>query len=206
MEIRAFTIKYSKRKAKKSRDEEVSLQTRLIIIQNKLHANYNESDKIEMDILKAELAKVEARKTQGAIVRSRTRWYEYGEKNSKYFYSLEKTNYRRKHVASIKTHEDKKITDPKKILQAEENFFKQIYTSVNSDPQLPEFSDFFEGIEKRFSEEEAETCESEVTREECYNALKSMAKNKSPGSDGFTVEFYLHFYDCFCICKTGVME
>ena len=78
MEIRAFTIKYSKRKAKKSRDEEVSLQTRLIIIQNKLHANYNESDKIEMDILKAKLAKVEARKTQGAIVRSRTRWYEYG--------------------------------------------------------------------------------------------------------------------------------
>ena len=195
MEIRAFTIKYSKRKAKKSRDEEVSLQTRLIIIQNKLHANYNESDKIEMDILKAELAKVEARKTQGAIVRSRTRWYEYGEKNSKYFYSLEKTNYRRKHVASIKTHEDKKITEPKKILQAEENFFKQIYTSVNSDPQLPEFSDFFEGIEKRLSEEEAGTCESEVTREECYNALKSMAKNKSPGSDGFTVEFYLHFWN-----------
>ena len=50
MEIRAFTIKYAKRKAKKSRDEEVSLQTRLIIIQNKLHANYNESDKIKMDI------------------------------------------------------------------------------------------------------------------------------------------------------------
>ena len=78
MEIRAFTIKYSKRKAMKSRDEELSLHTRLIIIQNKLHANYNESDKIEMDILKAKLAKVEARKTQGAIVRSRTRWYEYG--------------------------------------------------------------------------------------------------------------------------------
>ena len=49
MEIRTFTIKYSKRKAKKSLDEEVSLQTRLIIIQNKLHPNYNESDKIEMD-------------------------------------------------------------------------------------------------------------------------------------------------------------
>ena len=154
-----------------------------------------ESPPVEMDILKAKLAKVEARKTQGAIVRSRTRWYEYGEKNSKYFYSLEKTNYRRKHVASIKTQEDKKITDPKKILQAEENFFKQIYTSVNLDPQLPEFSDFFEGIEKRLSEEEAETCKSEVTRQECYNALKSMAKNKSPGSDGFTVEFYLHFWN-----------
>ncbi|KAL9982975.1 hypothetical protein ACROYT_G005090 [Oculina patagonica] len=115
MELRAFTIKYSKRKAKKSRDEEASPKTRLISIQNKLQANHNESDKMEMDKLKAKLAEVEARKTQGAIVRSRTRWYEYGEKNSKYFYSLEKTNYRRKHVTSVKIHEDKKITDPKKI-------------------------------------------------------------------------------------------
>ena len=98
MEIRALTIKYSKRKARKKRDEETSLQTGLINIQNKLQANYNEDDKIKMDKLKAKLSKIEALKTQGTIVRSRARWYEYGEKNNKYFYSLEKTNYRRKHV------------------------------------------------------------------------------------------------------------
>ena len=38
--------------------------------------------RIEMDVLKAKVAKVEACKTQGAIMRSRTHWYEYGEKNS----------------------------------------------------------------------------------------------------------------------------
>ena len=106
MEIRAFTIKYSKRKAKKKRDEEKALQTKLIDIQNKLQVNYNESDKTEMDKLKAKLSRIEAIKTEGTIVRSRARWYEHGEKNSKYFYSLEKTNYRRKHVSSIINHED----------------------------------------------------------------------------------------------------
>ena len=84
-----------------------------------------ESPPVEMDILKAKLAKVEAQKTQGAIVRSRTRWYEYGEKNSKYFYSLEKTNYRRKHVASIKTQEDKKITDPKRFFRQRKIFLSK---------------------------------------------------------------------------------
>ena len=63
MEIRAFTIKYSKRKAKKKCDEEKALQTKLISIQNKLQVNYNESDKIEMDKLKAELSRIEAIKT-----------------------------------------------------------------------------------------------------------------------------------------------
>ena len=88
MEIRAFTIKYSKRKAKKKRDEETALQTKLTSIQNKLQINYNESDKIEMDKLKARLSRIEAIKTQGTIeiVRSRARWYEHGEKNSKYYY------------------------------------------------------------------------------------------------------------------------
>ena len=131
MGIRAFTIKYSKRKAKKKSDEEKALQTKLIDIQNKLQVNYNESDKIEMDKLKAKLSRIEAIKTEGTIVRSRAQWYEHGEKNSKYFYSLVKTNYRRKHVISIINHEDKRITDPKQILQEMELFFEEIYTSKN---------------------------------------------------------------------------
>ena len=50
-------------------------------------------------------------------------------------------------MSSIINHEDKRLTDPKKTLQEEELFFKEIYTSKNMNPQLPEFSDFFENIE-----------------------------------------------------------
>ena len=67
-------------KAKKERDVEKALQTKLIDIQNKLQVNYNKSDKTEMDKLKAKLSRIEAIKTEGTIVRSRARWYEYGEK------------------------------------------------------------------------------------------------------------------------------
>lgn len=82
MEIRAFTINYSKRKAKRVRDEEAALQMDLINIQNRLQATYSECDKVEMDRLKSKLAKITDAKTQGSIVRSRARWYEHGEKNS----------------------------------------------------------------------------------------------------------------------------
>ena len=33
------------------------------------------------------------KKVEGIIVRSRARWHEYGEKNSKYFFNLEKRNH-----------------------------------------------------------------------------------------------------------------
>ena len=34
-----------------------------------------------------------------------------------------------------------------------------------------------------------------LTLDECLAALKTFNKNKSPETDGFTVEFYLRFWD-----------
>ena len=33
-----------------------------------------------------------------------------------------------------------------------------------------------------------------MTNAECYNALKELKGNKSPGNDGFTTEFYSTFW------------
>ena len=95
MEIRAFTIKYSKQKAKETHDEEKALLAKLVKLQANLQEHYNASDKIEMDRVKSNLSNISARKTRGTIIRSRARWYEHGERNSKYFYSLEKRNHRK---------------------------------------------------------------------------------------------------------------
>ena len=43
-------------------------------------------------------------------------------------------------------------------------------------------------------EEEADSCEGLLTEAECWNSLKGMNNNKSPGSDGLTVEFYKCFW------------
>ena len=177
------------------RDEETVLQTGLMSVQNKPQSQLQWKRQNRKGKLEAKLSRIEALKTQGTTVRSGTRWYEYGEKNNKYFFSLEKTRYRRKHVTSIINHADKRIADPKNIFQEEELFFKEMCTSKNIDPQLPEFSDFFEDIENILPEEEAETCEGEITLNECYNALKSTTTNKSQGSDGFTAKFYHHFWN-----------
>ena len=39
-----------------------------------------------------------------------------------------------------------------------------------------------------------EKCEGLVTKYECFEAIKSMKRNKSPGLDGITIEFYEHFW------------
>ena len=47
----------------------------------------------------------------------------------------------------------------------------------------------------KLCEEEYEECEGKLTLEECRTALKSMSNGKSPGEDGFTVEFYRCFFE-----------
>jgi hypothetical protein len=38
-------------------------------------------------------------------------------------------------------------------------------------------------------------CDSDITSDEIIEALTAMSKNKSPGSDVLTTEFYCTFYD-----------
>ena len=75
MEIRVSTILFSKRKAKQKRDEERKILETFKRLQEQICVNFNEAIKAEMDRVKTK------RKTQGAMVRSRARWYKFGEKN-----------------------------------------------------------------------------------------------------------------------------
>lgn len=53
--------------------------------------------------------------------------------------------------------------------------------------------DFFKDIHK-LSEDSKIHCEGKMSNAECYNALKELKGNKSPGNDGFTTEFYTTFW------------
>ena len=48
---------------------------------------------------------------------------------------------------------------------------------------------------RMFAELEGERLYLPVTMEEIHSTLKAFDLSKSPGPDGWTVEFFLHFFD-----------
>ena len=50
----------------------------------------------DIDLVKEEIDKIIEEETRGSIIRSRARWYEEGEKSTKYFLNLEKRNFNKK--------------------------------------------------------------------------------------------------------------
>ena len=144
--------------------------------------------------------KIVANKTPGTIVRSKARWYEFGEKNNKYFYNLEKRNHKRKHITSLKKDDGSVLHDPKAKLEEEEEeeeaFFSYIYSLKGVWPDSETFQYFFnsDGL-ITLKSEEAESCEGLLTLLECSDSLSHFKNNKTPGYDGFNIEFYRSFWD-----------
>ena len=132
--------KLNKRKTKSQRELQRELQIQL-------RSNFNESIKVELDRVKRKLEKITAARTRGKIIRSKTRWYEFGEKNCKHFYNLDKRNHRKKHITSLKKQNNTTITNPKEILEEEPQFFKEIYESKSPKPYDTSFSFFFDSDE-----------------------------------------------------------
>ena len=47
----------------------------------------------------------------------------------------------------------------------------------------------------KLSDEDRDEIEGPFTLEYCKTVLESLQENKSPGEDGFTIEFYKNFFD-----------
>ena len=56
----------------------------------------------KLDNLRREMEEIIEYRTKGAMLRSKTRWYNEGEKNTKYFLSLEKRHYKQGTISRLK--------------------------------------------------------------------------------------------------------
>ncbi|KAL9986569.1 hypothetical protein ACROYT_G000737 [Oculina patagonica] len=161
--------------------------------QNPLAANLA----TDIERVKLELQRIAEHKTKGAIIRSRARWYEHGERNTKYFMNLEKRSHERKHIVKLKTDQNEYVEEPNRILCEMETFYKALYASQITDNTFDASAPSFLNLDnvQRLDSEQQKSCEGLITEEECLAALKTFEKNKTPGSDGLTTEFYLCFWD-----------
>ena len=91
LKIRDASMKYSKVKMKTKKNEEASIESALAVLERQLKQDVNNTDVLEEQIRckKNDLENIIQYKTKGAIIRSKARWCNEGEKNSKYFLNLE---------------------------------------------------------------------------------------------------------------------
>ena len=149
----------------------------------------------KFEAAKEELKQLHEVRGKEAMFRSKMKWVEQGEKPTKYFYNLEKTNYEKKLIREVKLENEKIISNPSQVNKEIEAFYRKMYTAKindNMDNHAYEhkFRDFIEDLDiPQLSEEEQSFLEKDLTINEVKEALTSFADNKSPGEDGFKRNF-----------------
>ena len=131
------------------------------------------------------------------------KWFELGEKPTKFFFNLEKNNYEKKLIREVELENGEIISDPVQVNKEIRNFYQTMYTSkINGNnctsayEHNQKIDGFTEGLNiPQLNVEEQESLEKDLTIEELKDALASFADKKSPGEDGFTKEFYQTFFD-----------
>ena len=116
-----------------------------------------------------------------------------GEKPTNYFFSLETRNYTSKVINKL-IDEDIEYTKTKDVLNCQKQFYEKLYDNVNEIIDDTPIENIIGENETKLSDAEAETIEGEITYAELAKVLKNMKNEKSPGLDGYTVEFFKFFW------------
>ena len=190
------SLRYSKSKTKQAKQRETFLEQTIA----RLEADIDNKNSDEMHSLhleeqlnesRLELEKIIEIRTKGAILRSKSKWYNEGEKNTKYFLNLEKRHYKQGTISQIKINDSEFVTSDKKILTECVVCYKNLYSSKGNTYNQDGTTVFFEGGDERaIDEHELTSCEGVLTEKECLEALRDMESEKTPGTDGLPAEFY----------------
>ena len=185
MKIRSKTISFSTYKRKKIEEEEKILVEEIEEFEKRENLTLTEQNLLGNK--KDALFRVRQKKMKGVLIRSKARWVEDGEKISSYFCSLEKRNYINKSMNKLIDRNDNVITDKKEIVNEVKSFYSTLYEK--KEVENVDIEDLVSNI-PRINDQEAESLEGELNMEEISESLNNMANGKSPGSDGFTVDFF----------------
>ena len=192
--IRGETIKYSSRKKKENNKQEKQLEEDILKLEKKIcESSANQEEINALDEKKNRLHDLRKNTIEGVLLRSRCRYEDLGEKPSSYFFNLEKRNFTNKVITKIIESYGHECLSTEEILNSQKTYFRNLYSDNNIIDNKSVETLIGENPLK-LTENEADLLEGDIKYSELAEALKNMKNSKTPGSDGFTAEFFKFFW------------
>ena len=188
--IKRASINFSKQKRWKEKQEEQNIRKKLeeeLILLD--HQRNRDCGKYEL--YKNQLINIEKKKCRGAAIRCRFQNLVEGEKCTAFFLGLEKQKQNKTIITELKDKDNNIHKDKIKILEIVTEYYQDLFKEEGSDERKTE--EIISYIDRKISKDDKSWCDSKLTLKEIENTIKNLNKNKSPGSDGLTADFYMAF-------------
>ena len=196
MQLRRETIDYSIRRSKKKKKHRAELMEEIQTLERELSETEHPSDELTGNYhsLKDDWEALEKEKLNAAIMRSKARWTEEGEKNTKFFLNLEKHNQELKQISTLIDKEESLISNPKDVMAHIRSFYKDLYAPKEYGDLIDNPSYQLFKSEVKLDNVDVEMLDKHISENDIYEALTDLPGGKTPGLDGLTVEFYRKFW------------
>ena len=195
MMLRGESVKFSKETARQNKIIENQLKKDIDAAQEKYSKSALESDLNTLELAKNSLEEFRSPIIEGLIVRSRVAWHEHGERSSKYFLALEKRNACAKSIEYI-SDGNQFITKIDSILRKFSEHMEAKYS--RDEYHVVDEKIINDSINGSLGAADRAKLECAITFEELTKAIAKMKKGKTPGSNGFPIEFFRTFW-----CELG---
>ena len=192
MTMQTKSIQYSTKRnfAKKKLKNEILRQILKIEEEN------NEEILVDhYEYLKGRLKEIEDKEIEGYIRRIKfIAPYEKSETDIAFYSKLENQKKASARINQLGEKKDGEIyTDKENILRIATKYYKDLYTSEKVNEKIQ--SKLLGNVKTKLSKEAKTNLDKPITEEEVINAIKRLPLGKSPGLDGFPVEFYKEYWD-----------
>jgi len=197
LEVRGRSISYSSHKQRMIRQKEKDIEIKISCLNDKIKEEENEERQRQLisqiEFEKGQLEEVRQPRIRAMMRRARAQFYEEGEKPSQFFLNLEKKNFLNKLISRLVV-EDTVIEEPSDILKAQKEYYQNLYSCKITEENID--SKFFlqEDNIRNLTAGQRDSCEGKITDIEVRNVIKGMKNGKTPGTDGFPVEFFKVFW------------
>ena len=196
IKIREFTIDYSKERKRLQRKDKEDIDKLLNELDIKLSQDpLNVNLLTERENVKQKLEIHNLNDARSAQTRSRVKFIEEGEKNTKYFLGLEKARANAKVMDTLTTNDGHTLTSQTDILKEQVKFYSTVYEKKR-EFDLNQANNFCRDLNiPKISNVDKNNLDKDISIEELGKALSTMKNDSAPGNDGLTNSFYKVFWN-----------
>ncbi|KAL4351250.1 hypothetical protein GQ457_06G036320 [Hibiscus cannabinus] len=143
---------------------------------------------VELQVTRTQLWKKIRQDEREWLQKSRLKWFEAGDKNTRYFHIVASTRRRKNSIDKLSVG-SRVVTKPEKIKAEVEDHFQKIYNNVNTIK-----AEHLNCNLKVLSVEDANKIEEPFSIDEIWSVLLATDGSRAPGPDGFNMNFLKRFW------------
>lgn len=154
----------------------------------------SQENKDQYNNLIAKRAQILKEREESWRLRSRATWLTEGDNNTKFFHKFANGRKAINTIWELKDDRGQPVSSQQNLARLANAHFRGIYKAPGG-INILEIMRIAELFPRYVDQEDSEEIQKEVTLDELEATLKWFKKDKSPGPDGWTIEFYIAFFD-----------